>query len=389
MLWLVFDTGVWARSNRGLIVADYAADPASVSNLFYEAATGGGEWGDALAALAALTGSYTGELLGFGRTNALAFYCRNAIAPELIDDFRNARGYDPTVNSRVRLGLQISPFEIRDERDFTTALDAERNPEYGEYIRKIDGPYICLGNLLREQGMTVGLSVIRTAAQGNISANQRRAFADVMPHVRSAVRTHLLLEDRQIASVAETFDRVSAAAFVCTSNGILQALSPAAETLLREGDWLSVRDATLVSYASSDTRLLHAALHNAAAAGASMAAPPPRPFTIRNAAGDLLPLEAVPYVARGSLRSDDLAILLAKPPRDMGQRVSTIAQAVFQLTGREAVIATDLVRGRTVADIATSSGSAVGTVRVHLRNIFEKVGVHNQGQLISKLCSYL
>jgi len=209
------------------------ADPASVSNLFYAAATGGGEWGDALSALAALTGSYTGELLGFGRTNALAFYCRNAIAPELIEDFRDARGYDPAVNSRVRLGLQISPFDIRDERDFTTALDAERNPEYGEYIRKIDGPYICLANLLREQGMTVGLSVIRTAAQGNISADERRAFAAVMPHVRSAVRTHLLLEDRQITAVADTFERVSAAAFICTRDGILQASSPAAEATPR------------------------------------------------------------------------------------------------------------------------------------------------------------
>lgn len=366
-----------------------AADPASVSNLFYAAATGDGDWGGALSALAGLTGSYTGELLGFGRTNAVAFYCRNAFAPELVDEFKQARGYDPAVNSRVRIGLQAKPFDILDERDFTTALDMERNPEYGALLRKIDGPYICLATLLREQGMMVGMSVLRTEAQGNISTDQRRAFADVVPHVRAAVRTHLLLENRQITAVAETFDRVSAAAFICTGHGIVQAVSPAAEKLVREGGWLNVRDAVLLSHAPGDTRRLHAALHKAAAAGGDMAFSPPRPFTISNAAGELLPLEAMPYIARGSLRSDGLAILLAKPPRDIGHRAGTTARTLFQLTEREAAIAADLVRGLTVADIARANGGAVGTVRVHLRNMFEKVGVHNQAQLISKLCSYL
>jgi DNA-binding CsgD family transcriptional regulator len=380
--------GAWAKYHRGLSLPDSRADPASVASQFYAAATGAGEWSHALSALATLTGSFTGELLGFGRDNALAFYCHNAIAPDLIEDFIAARGHDPAVNSRVRLGLQANPFDILDERDFTTSLDIERNPEYGQYLQKIDGTHLCLGNLLREDGMTVGLTVIRTAAQGNISETERRAFADVMPHVRAAVRTHLLLEDRQMAIVADTFEAVSGCAFVCAANGTLHALSSAAEALLRNGGWLTVRDSVLVAQTTRDTRRLHAAIHAAVLAG-SGGSTLSRPFAIRNEAGHLLPLEAFPYVASGSLRGPGLAILLAKPSKDVGLKAAETARILFQLTEREAAIAAELVRGQTVAEIATAKGIAVGTIRVHLRNIFEKVGVNNQAQVVATLCSHL
>lgn len=369
-------------------MAEPRNDPAFVAEQFYAAATGAVEWSDALTAVAALTGSFTGELLGFGRSNTLSFYCRNAIAPEIVEDFKAARGYDPAVNSRVRIGLKANPFDILDERDFTTALDMERNPEYGAYIRKIDGPYLCLASIVREQGMTVGLTVVRTSSQGNITDAQRRAFADVIPHVRSAVCTHLLFENRQMATVADTFERLSAPAFVCTSGGLLQALSATAEALLRRSDWLSVRDNVLVARTVGDTRRLHDALYAAATAGPARPAPP-RPFAIHNETGDLLPLEAMPYVSGGGLRSADLAVLVAKPPRDLGEGAAQVARSLFQLTDKEVAISSELIRGRSVTEIAQVSGAAVGTVRVHLRNIFEKIDVNNQAQLIAKLCSYM
>jgi DNA-binding CsgD family transcriptional regulator len=358
-------------------------DPAAVANLFHSAAVGHVDWNVALSAQAALTGSF----IGFGKADAMTFYCENAIAPQMIDEFKAARGYDPNVNSRMRIGLRARPLEILDEHDFTTAFDMERHPEYGAYLRKADAAHICLTSLLREDGMTVGLSVLRTQAQGHIPAGERRAFAEIAPHVRSAARTYLALENRQLSLVAETFERVSACAFVCNANGTLRALSRSAEALVRDGGWLSTRDNVLVARTAGDTRRLHNSLRAAALAGVAGSAPP-LPFAIRDGAGALLPLEATPYFGVGSDRRGSLAILLARPPQDLSPKAGDLARSLFQLTDKEVAIAAELVRGRTVAEIAEASGTAIGTIRVHLRNLFAKMGVNNQAQVVAKLCSY-
>jgi DNA-binding CsgD family transcriptional regulator len=59
------------------------------------------------------------------------------------------------------------------------------------------------------------------------------------------------------------------------------------------------------------------------------------------------------------------------------------------LTSAEAKIAAILYNGVSPADAATELGISIHTVRSHLRNIFSKVGVRNQPELISKLVSTL
>jgi DNA-binding NarL/FixJ family response regulator len=49
-----------------------------------------------------------------------------------------------------------------------------------------------------------------------------------------------------------------------------------------------------------------------------------------------------------------------------------------ELSARESEILTCLVRGLSNKEIATELGLAEGTVRIHLSNIFEKMGVHDR-----------
>ena len=48
---------------------------------------------------------------------------------------------------------------------------------------------------------------------------------------------------------------------------------------------------------------------------------------------------------------------------------------------REAALACRLAQGAGLRDCAGELGISYGTARVHLRNIFEKTGVRNQGEL--------
>ena len=59
------------------------------------------------------------------------------------------------------------------------------------------------------------------------------------------------------------------------------------------------------------------------------------------------------------------------------------AELISQLTSREAEVITLTVRGLTNKDIATTLGVKEITVKVHLRNIYRKIGANNRAQAIS------
>ena len=78
---------------------------------------------------------------------------------------------------------------------FSERREDIRDPHYQEFARPWDVPSICLTTLARQDGILIGLAVVRSQQQDHITRQQRRAFAAIAPHVRAAVRTHIALED--------------------------------------------------------------------------------------------------------------------------------------------------------------------------------------------------
>lgn len=62
-----------------------------------------------------------------------------------------------------------------------------------------------------------------------------------------------------------------------------------------------------------------------------------------------------------------------------------LLEALFDLTAAEAKVATQLVKGLSVSEIALRQGVASNTVRMHLKSIFAKTGVHRQAELVGLL----
>jgi len=60
-------------------------------------------------------------------------------------------------------------------------------------------------------------------------------------------------------------------------------------------------------------------------------------------------------------------------------------QGMFDLTPAEARIARGIAAGRTVSELATEAGVAVGTVRQQLKSVFSKTGVSRQVTLVGLL----
>jgi len=62
-----------------------------------------------------------------------------------------------------------------------------------------------------------------------------------------------------------------------------------------------------------------------------------------------------------------------------------LLQQLFGLTRKEAHVATQIMRGSTLQDIAAESGTGVGTVKAQTKAIFSKTGTNRQAQLVGLL----
>lgn len=351
----------------------------AVSEALREAAVGQSGWDAALAALAAATGSKSGELIGLGKA---PFQIITEVSPEQIDEFFAARGHDPAINSRVRVGMRAPTMKVLDESDFDTEGDGRRNPIYGDMIRRLDIPFAQLTVLERTPESTVGLTLLRTAGAGVMPSDQKRVIEAAAPHVVSAIRLHMAAEGRAMELTVSGFQQADQAALILDRAGRLKVWTAAADRLLGHGD-LRLKDGRLSTRDPSDLRLGHAIERARTVRDLSDMAP--QAVLTRDADGLAYPLEVLPLPARHGFDFEAGVVILARPPRDIDRRAAHVAGMVFGLTRAEAAVAGLLTAGLSAADIAHRQGVSVGTVRTHIRRLFEKTETRTQIGLIAAI----
>jgi DNA-binding NarL/FixJ family response regulator len=81
----------------------------------------------------------------------------------------------------------------------------------------------------------------------------------------------------------------------------------------------------------------------------------------------------------------EYGILIIVDPDEHRAPAEFILRRMFGLTSAEVRIATDLLRGRDLNDIAATSGAAGGTIRSQLKSILSKTETHRQAELVALL----
>lgn len=353
---------------------------------FQSAGLTGTGWEAALESLVELTGSMGGQLIGLGSNAAVPFNLTVGIDPASTGEFVAAGGGDPKINSRVRVGSIVPELRILDESAFTTSEDVRLFPEYGEWIRRYDVAFGCLTPLVKADPLLVGIAMMRNTRQGNIGREQRKAFARVAQHARMAVRTQMILQHQSVALVTDILDALPATVFLCDAFGRVLAMSAMAEQLLSAGTHLKLLSGRLSAIAAPDQPGLNVMV---ARAIDPSAAPPDRPVVVRNAEGDdPLLIEVAPVPRKHPLGFGIALVTIVRRPSDDPGRFADAAQVLFGLTPAEANVSAQLALGRTVSAIAQSHGVSVGTVRTHVRRIFDKAGTSNQLELASLLSRF-
>ena len=345
----------------------------ALTDRFLAAAIDGKGWCPALERLAEATGSVGGELICLGDDAAIHLNIMTNTCPELLDAFIAGAGGDPSVNPRVRAGMEARPLEVLAESDFITPDEHRRHPHYQEFARPFDIPYICLTTLDRPAEGLIGLAVTRTEKQGHINADERRVFASLAPHVRAAVRTHIALEGHGDALLAGALEAISTPAFICDGAGRVRELTPAAETIVSSGRGLQLRLGSLRAALPGETQALNGAIERAISTLGHSVVGGPRNSTVivRRSEHDTAPLLldviALPNHRFGFTCVPRVLVLVrGEGAGAAAQRRTAILRSVYGMTAAETEIALELFTGKSAEEIAAGRAAAVATVRTQI-----------------------
>lgn len=357
-----------------------------LSDRFMAAALDQDLWIDALDALAELTGSSHAQLIGLGGPATVPFNLVTNLDEAPLREFVAIDGGSPDINYRVKASLSDAALMPRWEEDYRAVQPELSLDTYLDYARQYDIPNGCQTKLMESPQGMVGFALLRSGKDGATDERVRRIFDQIAPHVRSAVRTQIALEQSGPALLVGALDKADAAVLVVGGDGVVHAMTARAEAAVSNG-LLRVTRGRLAVADAGDTVRLHQAL-------------------ARHCSGPAAPLETI--LLPGADRGRPVLIDLVRAPRIAGSfgfrphmlvilrgggrwhsSAGAVLTALYRLSPAEADVAMRLAEGATRIAIAEARGSSVATVRAQLKAIFLKVGVEREAELIVRLRAML
>ena len=340
----------------------------------------------ALEALAEATSSARGQLIGIGGPSAIPFNWVNDFPEHAFRDFIAIDGGSPLVNTRVAVSADAPILRTCSEAEYRAVQPHMYSDIYADFCRDYDLPYGCQSKLVEGEEGLIGLALLRTERDGITTEDERALFTAVAPHVRSAVRTQLALEENGADLIVGALGQVAAAVFICADNGHVRAMTPAAEMLVTDGPLDVVGGYLTVPEAGDQLRLLRSVARHGALE------PLPLETLLIDIGVGKLPLILDVVTAPRRSWNFGFAPKVMVIARGVGQwRASApvLLQTLYGLSLAEADVALRLAQGQSRQGIAEHRQARIATVRSQIKAIFVKLGVTREIELVAMLSQLL
>jgi DNA-binding CsgD family transcriptional regulator/PAS domain-containing protein len=354
--------------------------------LMYQSVTDPGLWTVALGRIVEAFGSDHATLFT-NKDSALAmpFYAAAGLRQ---DD--QARYFTPEAE-RIWTPLQMQiPSGIAISQQALIPDDAfEKTEGYQELVKPTRCYYA--GFLQQDvPGLSFHLAICRPHNRGAFENHEVTALQELLPHLTTTMRLQKKLNtlERHADSLSLAIEHLDHGAILCDGNGRPTLVNRHASILLAGGEGLVLGSQGLRTNNSTTSDTLLAAIRQAAHSAAGVAskiriprAAPRLPLTL-----DIISVAGISPADGG--RSPCVVIFITEPdaPPDID---SEALASSYRLTPREAEIATRFALGANVERVASDLSLASGTVRFHLKRVFEKTGARSQATLVSLVRGFI
>jgi DNA-binding CsgD family transcriptional regulator len=277
---------------------------------------------------------------------------------------------------------------------FLTDREFERSQYYDEMVRPVRG-YRSLNAVLpgSEHGPAV-IAFCRPRQAPDFGERDAARLQRLLPHIEAALdlSVRLTRSEESVRSLRALLDALESGVMLVDAAAHPRFVNRRAMHLLARLDGLKITPSGLAACAPERTAGLRALIARVIARASCGGFPagkarvlierpslrPPWLLTV----APMLGAEADRRTASG------LAALFIEESALDTQVDAKLLGENFQLTGREADVAALIASGRDVRAIARTLEIGVGTVRTHLKHVFDKTGARSQTRLALKLQAF-
>ncbi|MDQ7249051.1 helix-turn-helix transcriptional regulator [Dongia sedimenti] len=341
----------------------------------YDAADQPALWNDVMARLVRETGASSG-----------IFYDHNNETRQA--SILGAEGFDPHYLRRYeeyyaaldpwhRRGETRPVGELRQTASMLSDAELRRTEFYQDHLRP-QGLFYAMGAPVERSRTRMAVFGIQGSYENGVFGPRAESLVrKLVPHFRRAYRMQETLDAvrREGMEFEAALHLLPQPVLVVDRDARLFFANAAGAQLLREGTLLRSVAGRVRAAHRGDVAALDRALHPVPQSGDGNGS-----LALRRA-GDKAPatLRITPLRRRNRAEwSGRIALVVELPPP---RGLATWA-AAFHLSPAETRLWTALSAGRRLLDIAEESGTSVNTVRVQLRTLFQKTGVHRQADLL-------
>ncbi len=293
------------------------------------------------------------------------------------------------LDERVPRYLHLADGQLVHNAALYTDEELKTSPMYNEVLPRYNSQNCLNVRLIEPDGSSTVWGLYEPPAPDGWRSPQVALIRGLLPHLRQFVRV------RQALVRADAFDASTTALLDNTRVGVIQLdrqgrvieANDRGRDLLRRGDGLSDPggrlQATVPTEQDQWARLVARALPTAGT-------PVSGSMLLRRAS--LLPPFVVHVTPVGALQLDFgarrvAALVLLVEPNYQPRLDPDLVARILDLTPSESHIAVWLAEGRTVRDIAVTTGRTEGTVYWHLKRIYHKLSLSRQADLVRLVLS--
>jgi DNA-binding CsgD family transcriptional regulator len=306
-------------------------------------------------------------------------------------------GFDPSImraysqdwlatDMRVTAGLAVPVGEPHHERQTVSKGQWEHSALLNEFLLPVDAPFMLATWLHKSAHKTVALTLEGSKRRRAFDEVDIRRLKRLIPHVQRALEIRDRLEAHEVRASALTsvVEQSHIGVIMLDNKGrILDATGLAEQLLKAECGMRRASDHALWLREPAGSQLREWVMTGLPPKDSLQGClSVPRDGGLQSISLVVTPMTAVPVA--WTLTDPRWLVFVFDPER----RVAPVAELISRELGistREGEIAVLLSLGHTLSSIATRLGISLHTVRVHLKHIFEKTGVHSQSELIRRV----
>ncbi|MGR7995496.1 helix-turn-helix transcriptional regulator [Xanthobacter sp. ZOL 2024] len=296
--------------------------------------------------------------------------------------------HNPWLQGRLDAGFRVG--DVYRDLDLVSIEEMRSNPFYTDFLRRFDLGRQMVAVIYSQLGNPTCLAVHGAMSRAPFQAEEMQTHLMIGRHFEQSLRTTCEFSKLQAehATMTAAFEAVDRPMFILDEQRHPVQINRSGQDLM---DSYFVRDQGCLKPVAPEDEAAFSGVVEGAHRFAGNGEAEPRPITISHKDRTArMMLWGVPLVGASADKlglgpAQKQVLVVAQPLLQEKSVDPTVIRGAYGLTTGEARLAALLAGGRSVKQAAAELGLTEGTTRFVLTRIFQKMGIHRQAELVSRI----